>query len=78
MFFPLSGKKTQKAAQSRHSRERVIVNTLSLCVSRSLLLPKSAKKDDHTKGETEVKNTTAEVKTVPNEAPQMNGNESKA
>ncbi|XP_056910110.1 neural cell adhesion molecule 1a isoform X8 [Takifugu flavidus] len=37
-----------------------------------------AKKDDHTKGETEVKNTTAEVKTVPNEAPQMNGNESKA
>uniref|UniRef100_A0A665UZM1 Neural cell adhesion molecule 1-like n=1 Tax=Echeneis naucrates TaxID=173247 RepID=A0A665UZM1_ECHNA len=35
-------------------------------------------KDDNTKGETEVKNATAEVKTVPNEAPQMNGNESKA
>ncbi|KAI3373960.1 hypothetical protein L3Q82_022526 [Scortum barcoo] len=33
-------------------------------------------KDDNTKGETE--NATAEVKTVPNEAPQMNGNESKA
>ncbi|XP_028277285.1 LOW QUALITY PROTEIN: neural cell adhesion molecule 1-like [Parambassis ranga] len=35
-------------------------------------------KDDNTKGETEVNNTTAEVKTVPNEAPQANGNESKA
>ncbi|XP_073335284.1 neural cell adhesion molecule 1a [Pagrus major] len=35
-------------------------------------------KDDKTKGETEVKNATAEVKTVPNEAPQTNGNESKA
>ncbi|XP_051793295.1 neural cell adhesion molecule 1-like isoform X2 [Acanthochromis polyacanthus] len=35
-------------------------------------------KDDNTKGETEVKNATAEVKTVPNEAPQTNGNESKA
>uniref|UniRef100_A0A3B4WMV9 Neural cell adhesion molecule 1a n=1 Tax=Seriola lalandi dorsalis TaxID=1841481 RepID=A0A3B4WMV9_SERLL len=35
-------------------------------------------KDDNTKGETEVKNATGEVKTVPNEAPQMNGNESKA
>ncbi|XP_005458526.1 neural cell adhesion molecule 1a isoform X5 [Oreochromis niloticus] len=35
-------------------------------------------KDDNTKGEAEVKNATAEVKTVPNEAPQMNGNESKA
>ncbi|XP_068457208.1 neural cell adhesion molecule 1a isoform X3 [Clinocottus analis] len=35
-------------------------------------------KDESTKGETEVKNATAEVKTVPNEAPQMNGNESKA
>ncbi|XP_047463920.1 neural cell adhesion molecule 1a isoform X11 [Mugil cephalus] len=37
-----------------------------------------AVKDENTKGETEVKNATAEVKTVPNEAPQMNGNESKA
>ncbi|XP_042287356.1 neural cell adhesion molecule 1a isoform X12 [Thunnus maccoyii] len=37
-----------------------------------------AVKDDNTKGETEVKNATAEVKTVPNEAPQTNGNESKA
>lgn len=37
-----------------------------------------AVKDDNTKGETEVKNATGEVKTVPNEAPQMNGNESKA
>ncbi|TKS83247.1 hypothetical protein D9C73_017357 [Collichthys lucidus] len=35
-------------------------------------------KDDNTKGETEVKNATTEVKTVPNEAPQANGNESKA
>ncbi|XP_044077712.1 neural cell adhesion molecule 1a isoform X12 [Siniperca chuatsi] len=35
-------------------------------------------KDGNTKGETEVKNATAEVKTVPNEAPQTNGNESKA
>ncbi|XP_069565840.1 neural cell adhesion molecule 1a isoform X7 [Brachyistius frenatus] len=35
-------------------------------------------KDDNTKGETEAKNATAEVKTVPNEAPQTNGNESKA
>lgn len=35
-------------------------------------------KDDNTKAETEVKNATAEVKTVPNEAPQSNGNESKA
>uniref|UniRef100_UPI0037E71F53 neural cell adhesion molecule 1-like n=1 Tax=Semicossyphus pulcher TaxID=241346 RepID=UPI0037E71F53 len=35
-------------------------------------------KDDNTKGETEVKNATGEVKTVPNEAPQTNGNESKA
>ncbi|XP_074527903.1 neural cell adhesion molecule 1a isoform X2 [Halichoeres trimaculatus] len=35
-------------------------------------------KDDNTKAETEVKNATAEVKTVPNEAPQTNGNESKA
>ncbi|XP_067347788.1 neural cell adhesion molecule 1a isoform X11 [Channa argus] len=35
-------------------------------------------KDDNTKGETEMKNATAEVKTVPNEAPQTNGNESKA
>ncbi|XP_038563712.1 neural cell adhesion molecule 1a isoform X9 [Micropterus salmoides] len=35
-------------------------------------------KDDNTKGETEVKNATAEVKTIPNEAPQTNGNESKA
>ncbi|XP_067464850.1 neural cell adhesion molecule 1a isoform X3 [Thunnus thynnus] len=37
-----------------------------------------AVKDDNTKGETEVKNATTEVKTVPNEAPQTNGNESKA
>ncbi|TNN79176.1 Neural cell adhesion molecule 1 [Liparis tanakae] len=38
-----------------------------------------AAKDGGTKeGETEVKNATAEVKTVPSEAPQMNGNESKA
>ncbi|XP_037603796.1 neural cell adhesion molecule 1a isoform X3 [Sebastes umbrosus] len=37
-----------------------------------------AVKDDNTKGETEVKNANAEVKTVPNEAPQTNGNESKA
>ncbi|XP_059208142.1 neural cell adhesion molecule 1a isoform X7 [Centropristis striata] len=35
-------------------------------------------KDENTKGETELKNATDEVKTVPNEAPQMNGNESKA
>lgn len=36
-------------------------------------------KDGNTKvGETEVKNATAEVKTVPSEAPQTNGNESKA
>ncbi|XP_055370415.1 neural cell adhesion molecule 1a isoform X3 [Betta splendens] len=35
-------------------------------------------KDDKTKGETEAKNATTEVKTVPNEAPQSNGNESKA
>ncbi|XP_035522557.1 neural cell adhesion molecule 1a isoform X2 [Morone saxatilis] len=35
-------------------------------------------KDEITKGETEVKNATTEVKTVPNEAPQTNGNESKA
>nr|WLK77775.1 NCAM1a [Platichthys stellatus] len=35
-------------------------------------------KDDNAKAETEVKNATAEVKTVPNEAPQANGNESKA
>ncbi|XP_015817531.3 neural cell adhesion molecule 1a isoform X10 [Nothobranchius furzeri] len=35
-------------------------------------------KDDNTKGETEAKNATAEVKAVPNEAPQVNGNESKA
>ncbi|XP_028321937.1 neural cell adhesion molecule 1a isoform X3 [Gouania willdenowi] len=42
-------------------------------------------KEDNTKGETEmknstaeVKNSTAEVKTIPNEAPQANGNESKA
>ncbi|XP_070700339.1 neural cell adhesion molecule 1a isoform X2 [Pempheris klunzingeri] len=35
-------------------------------------------KDDNTKGDTEVKNATAEVKTVPNEAPHTNGNESKA
>lgn len=35
-------------------------------------------KDEKTKGETELKNATAEVKTVPNEAPQTNGNESKA
>ncbi|XP_056141511.1 neural cell adhesion molecule 1a [Lampris incognitus] len=35
-------------------------------------------KDDTTKSEAEGKNTTAEVKTVPNEAPQTNGNESKA
>ncbi|XP_062262059.1 neural cell adhesion molecule 1a isoform X4 [Platichthys flesus] len=35
-------------------------------------------KDDNTKAETEVKDATAEVKTVPNEAPQANGNESKA
>lgn len=35
-------------------------------------------KDDNTKNEAEVMNATAEVKTVPNEAPQTNGNESKA
>ncbi|XP_037324017.2 neural cell adhesion molecule 1a isoform X1 [Pungitius pungitius] len=35
-------------------------------------------KADGTKGETEVKNAAAEVKTVPSEAPQANGNESKA
>ncbi|MED6244900.1 hypothetical protein ATANTOWER_027108 [Ataeniobius toweri] len=33
-------------------------------------------KDDNTKAEKEVKNAMAEVKTVPNEAPQANGNES--
>lgn len=44
------------------------------------MCPHSGKtvKDDITKGETEVKNATTEVKTVPNEAPQTNGNESKA
>ncbi|XP_016896973.1 neural cell adhesion molecule 1a [Cynoglossus semilaevis] len=35
-------------------------------------------KDENTSGNAEVKNATAEVKTVPNEAPQSNGNESKA
>ncbi|MED6273788.1 Neural cell adhesion molecule 1 [Characodon lateralis] len=35
-------------------------------------------KDDNTKAEKEVKNAMAEVKTVPSEAPQANGNESKA
>ncbi|XP_078786951.1 neural cell adhesion molecule 1a isoform X8 [Oryzias latipes] len=35
-------------------------------------------KDDNAKSETEVKKDTAEVKTVPNEAPQANGNESRA
>uniref|UniRef100_A0A3P9PN36 Neural cell adhesion molecule 1a n=1 Tax=Poecilia reticulata TaxID=8081 RepID=A0A3P9PN36_POERE len=35
-------------------------------------------KSDNAKAEPEVKNATAEVKTVPNEAPQANGNESKA
>ncbi|XP_030010015.1 neural cell adhesion molecule 1a isoform X6 [Sphaeramia orbicularis] len=35
-------------------------------------------KDENTKNETEVNNATTEVKTVPSEAPQMNGNESKA
>ncbi|KAM3869454.1 neural cell adhesion molecule 1a [Diretmus argenteus] len=35
-------------------------------------------KDDTTKSETEVNNANTEVKTVPNEAPQTNGNESKA
>lgn len=35
-------------------------------------------KDDNTKAETEANNATTEVKTVPNEAPQTNGNESKA
>uniref|UniRef100_A0A3B3B7K0 Neural cell adhesion molecule 1a n=1 Tax=Oryzias melastigma TaxID=30732 RepID=A0A3B3B7K0_ORYME len=35
-------------------------------------------KDDNAKSETEVKNATTEVKTVPNEAPQANGNESRA
>ncbi|XP_054902920.1 neural cell adhesion molecule 1a isoform X9 [Poeciliopsis prolifica] len=35
-------------------------------------------KSDNAKTEPEVKNATAEVKTVPNEAPQANGNESKA
>uniref|UniRef100_A0A3Q2CKB7 Neural cell adhesion molecule 1a n=1 Tax=Cyprinodon variegatus TaxID=28743 RepID=A0A3Q2CKB7_CYPVA len=35
-------------------------------------------KDENAKAETEVKNATTEVKTVPNEAPQANGNESKA
>uniref|UniRef100_A0A3P8WHL8 Neural cell adhesion molecule 1a n=1 Tax=Cynoglossus semilaevis TaxID=244447 RepID=A0A3P8WHL8_CYNSE len=34
--------------------------------------------DENTSGNAEVKNATAEVKTVPNEAPQSNGNESKA
>lgn len=53
---------------------------LFLVLSRPCVCPRSGKtvKDDNTKGETEVKNATAEVKTVPNEAPQMNGNESKA
>ncbi|XP_041863968.1 neural cell adhesion molecule 1a isoform X15 [Melanotaenia boesemani] len=35
-------------------------------------------KEDNSTSETEVKNATGEVKTVPNEAPQANGNESKA
>ncbi|KAM4620554.1 neural cell adhesion molecule 1a [Polymixia lowei] len=35
-------------------------------------------KDDKTTTETEVKNANSEVKTIPNEAPQANGNESKA
>uniref|UniRef100_A0A3P9M2I9 Neural cell adhesion molecule 1 n=1 Tax=Oryzias latipes TaxID=8090 RepID=A0A3P9M2I9_ORYLA len=35
-------------------------------------------KDDNAKSETEVKKDTTEVKTVPNEAPQANGNESRA
>uniref|UniRef100_A0A087YEU2 Neural cell adhesion molecule 1a n=1 Tax=Poecilia formosa TaxID=48698 RepID=A0A087YEU2_POEFO len=35
-------------------------------------------KSDNAKAEPEVKNATAEVKTVPNEAPRANGNESKA
>lgn len=44
------------------------------------LLTRSGKivKDDNAKSETEVKKDTAEVKTVPNEAPQANGNESRA
>ncbi|XP_027886394.1 neural cell adhesion molecule 1a isoform X10 [Xiphophorus couchianus] len=37
-----------------------------------------AVKSDHAKTEPEVKDATAEVKTVPNEAPQANGSESKA
>ncbi|XP_033500499.1 neural cell adhesion molecule 1a isoform X2 [Epinephelus lanceolatus] len=52
----------------------------ALCTDSSTPAQNDGKtvKDDNTKGETEVKNATAEVKTVPNEAPQTNGNESKA
>lgn len=51
-----------------------------MVLPRSCVCCRSGKavKDDKTKGEAEVKNATAEVKTVPNEAPQTNGNESKA
>ncbi|XP_042355321.1 neural cell adhesion molecule 1a isoform X2 [Plectropomus leopardus] len=52
----------------------------ALCTDSSTPAQNDGKtvKEDNTKGDTEVKNATAEVKTVPNEAPQTNGNESKA
>lgn len=81
---------TQKAAQSRQfsferERERrgdslLTESPLFFFSPAPFLHPHSGKavKDGGTKGETEVKNATAEVKTVPSEAPQTNGNESRA
>ncbi|KAG7217096.1 hypothetical protein INR49_027637, partial [Caranx melampygus] len=71
-------------SQSAHPLLMPMGHRASVTQSKPLTAPRvrtyngKTVKDDNTKGETEVKNATAEVKTVPNEAPQMNGNESKA
>uniref|UniRef100_A0A8C4EHY6 Neural cell adhesion molecule 1a n=1 Tax=Dicentrarchus labrax TaxID=13489 RepID=A0A8C4EHY6_DICLA len=81
-------KDLQLRADSLAVRERLSDSPLTqsplfclfLVLSGCRVCPHSGKtvKDEITKGETEVKNATTEVKTVPNEAPQTNGNESKA
>ncbi|CAB1448192.1 unnamed protein product [Pleuronectes platessa] len=59
-----------KAAFTKDESKEPIVETTPLTEPDGKTV-----KDDNAKAETEVKNATAEVKTVPNEAPQANGNE---
>ncbi|XP_041863956.1 neural cell adhesion molecule 1a isoform X4 [Melanotaenia boesemani] len=82
---PQSRCDSEKAPDSTQSKDLQVASQTkdapsALCTDSTTPAQNDGKtvKEDNSTSETEVKNATGEVKTVPNEAPQANGNESKA